>query len=29
MTMNLEDAVGDMLAALRDTGQEDHTLVFS
>jgi arylsulfatase A-like enzyme len=27
MTMNLDDAVGDMLAALRDTGQEDRTLV--
>jgi arylsulfatase A-like enzyme len=28
MMMNPEDAVGDTLAALRDTGQEDHTLVF-
>jgi len=27
MIMNLDDAIGDMLAALRDTGQEDRTLV--
>lgn len=27
MTMNLDDAVGDVLAALRDTGQEERTLV--
>jgi arylsulfatase A-like enzyme len=27
MTMNLDEAVGDILAALRDTGQENRTLV--